>query len=377
MSFFKRREVKDMVSYLKVILNPESDISLLRIINTPPRKIGAKTIEKLRKGAETCNSSIYEFLKKNINGELNSLKITTPILNFFKMIDGFRNLYGQISLLELGKTVFIESGYKEYLERDLYDGGEERIQNVEELFLMLNEEEKRGKELSEIIDEISLLTSGDESSKDAKILLMTIHTAKGLEFDNVFMVSMEDGVLPHTKSIEVEDGIGIEEERRLCYVGMTRAKKRLYLSYASKKFNYETGVNYPAKRSRFLDEIPESLLEKSGDAGFLENRNFTFGDDKIDSYKALENFFYGEGEKVNSGISKRSDKDIKGSFNSDLSKDKNTFGLKSGDRVIHPRFGKGVIWKIQELPSGKKITVLFERHGKKILMEKFARLKKI
>ena len=374
MSFFKRKEVKDMVSYLKVVLNPNNDISLLRIINTPPRKIGEKTVEKLRNGAEFYKCSIYEFLRKNVEKEINHLKISTPLLNFFNMIEGFRKLYKQISLKELCKTIFLESCYKEYLERDLYDGAEERIGNVEEFSLMLDEEEGKGKTLPEIIDEISLLTSGDESSENVKILLMTIHTAKGLEFDNVFLVSMEDGVLPHIKSIDLEDENGIEEERRLCYVGMTRAKKRLYLSYANRKYNYESDSYYFARKSRFLEEIPKEYIEEIGDFTFKEKeRKFNF-DDKVNSIEALEKFFSGNTKKNNVNIfspEKPNNSSV------EYKKEKNIADIMAGDRVMHPKFGKGIVWRIQELPSGKKITVLFEEHGKKILMEKFANLKKV
>ncbi len=370
MSFFKRKEVKDMVAYLKLCVNPYSDFSLLRIINTPPRKIGEKTVEKLRNAAFKMNVSMFELLEKSIEENLKLININQHLEKFYRMMKGFIELYRQnkLSPYEFGKTVFLESGYRDYLERYFFDSSEEKIGNVEELLQMLAGELEEGKEMEEFLDEISLLSSGDEVEKDAKIFLMTIHTAKGLEFDNVFLVSMEDGVLPHSRSLDF-DGGNLEEERRLCYVAMTRAKRRLYLSYAKRKYNYDTESFIYAKRSRFLDEISDGLIEEVGD---VFNREYL--NENVEGVDAIRKFFYGERDEKKSVSEESQLKDVVKFHGQEK---RNPHLISSGDRVMHPKFGRGIVWNVKDTPSGKKITVLFEMYGKKILMEKFAKLKKV
>lgn len=247
--FYNRKEIKDLISYLKLIYNPHDDISLLRIINTPKRGIGLKTIENLTLKAISENKSIYEAIDSGKE------------LQFKNIIEKIKQKQEELSLTELIDYILNETGLKQELENEKTIESEIRLENLNEFKTVArNFEDKYGIiSLDEFLDSISLV-SDIEEHKDNKdvITLMTIHSAKGLEFDYVFLMGMEETLFPHRNSLL--DSEQIEEERRLCYVAVTRAKKKLYLTNARKRMIFgDISYNPP---SRFINEINEEYLEK-------------------------------------------------------------------------------------------------------------------
>lgn len=247
--FYNRKEIKDLISYLKLIYNPHDDISLLRIINTPKRGIGLKTIENLTLKAISENKSIYEVIDSGKE------------LQFKNIIEKIKQKQEELSLTELIDYILNETGLKQELENEKTIEAEIRLENLNEFKTVArNFEDKYGIiSLDEFLDSISLV-SDIEEHKDNKdvITLMTIHSAKGLEFDYVFLMGMEETLFPHRNSLL--DSEQIEEERRLCYVAVTRAKKKLYLTNARKRMIFgDISYNPP---SRFINEINEEYLEK-------------------------------------------------------------------------------------------------------------------
>ena len=251
--FYDRKEIKDILAYLRVIVNPSDEVSLKRIINVPKRSIGDSTLAKIDAGAKKYNLTLFDACEL-----CNDLGISTRTCN---AIGEFTALIGRLrefSTSDRGPREIIEYlvneiGYLDYLEAEGTFEAESRIDNVLELYSLA----ESFSSLDEMMEAVTLVSDSDSlGSELGRVVLMTIHTAKGLEFENVFMVGMEEGIFPHGRSID--DGDLIEEERRLAYVGITRARKRLYLSYANSRGMWgETSYN---RRSRFIDEIPELVV---------------------------------------------------------------------------------------------------------------------
>ena len=267
MKFYQRQEVKDVAAYLRVLANPNDDVSLMRVVNLPPRGIGARTLDELARLARDQDTSAFEAIRAispsaDLGGPLVSGPFTTraarALGDFRELIDGLRTEAGHLGLVELIERVSERSGYRKYLlDRD--DQAEDRLDNLNEFKTAAREfsDLDMPEGLNAFLESVSLVSDIDsmEEGPDA-LTLITLHQAKGLEYPVVFMVGMEDGLLPHARSME-EDA-GLEEERRLCYVGMTRAKERLYLTRAFRRgFRGGTGPNLP---SRFLLDIPRELV---------------------------------------------------------------------------------------------------------------------
>ncbi|MDZ4788241.1 MAG: 3'-5' exonuclease [Blastochloris sp.] len=258
MEFFERREVKDMLAYLQVVLNPDDDISLLRIINTPPRGIGKTSIEKLIETSRAEKKSIWEIMQTEMGG-----RSQEGISRFVKLLSKYHvRVRQETCWSEIFKALIEEVGYFAELKRSSKDVDEarSRIQNVEELVsALVTFEEKKEGNLTDFVDTMRLDTSKKDEKEDAAygVTLMTMHASKGLEFPYVYIVGVEEGTLPHDRS-KAEGNI--EEERRLFYVGITRAMKGLALSFCDKRKRY--GQDMPCHPSSFLLELPEDILER-------------------------------------------------------------------------------------------------------------------
>ncbi len=267
MKFYQRQEVKDVAAYLRVLANPDDDVSLMRVVNLPPRGIGARTLDELARLARDQGTSAFEAIRSispstALGGPLVSGPFTArasrALGDFRELIETLRAEAGQLSLVELIERVIERSGYRKYLvDRD--DQAEDRLDNLNEFKTAAREfsELDMPEGLNAFLESVSLVSDVDSMDEAPEALtLITLHQAKGLEYPVVFMVGMEDGLLPHARSMEEE--AGLEEERRLCYVGMTRAKERLYLTRAFRRgFRGGTGPNLP---SRFLLDIPRELV---------------------------------------------------------------------------------------------------------------------
>jgi len=280
--FYARKEVKDLLAYLKIIHNPGDEVNLLRIINTPKRAIGKGAVDKLRRFSASRKIGLFDALSGLSEDGKASARLKKSLRQFRKMIDDLRSMMNNIALSELLQSVFDMTGYVAALEHENTVESKVRIENIREFYASVKEfEESPGTRNAEdllgaYLEYISLQTDVDSwANEDDIFTLMTLHSAKGLEFPVVFMLGMEEGLLPHANALGGSMN-ELEEERRLCYVGFTRAKERLFLSYATNRrmFGY-TKRQHP---SRFLYEIPSKLMNRSV-GGFSEGLNEIYDDD--------------------------------------------------------------------------------------------------
>lgn len=342
-NFYQRKEVKDILSYLKVVDNGLDDLAVRRIINVPRRGIGAATIEKINVYAVEHNISFLDacFSADSIDTLGNAKK---KINGFADLIREFRRKMQEGSLEELFKYITDETGYIANLKAEETEEAEGRIENINELLnkVVTYEQEAEEASLSELLEEIALVADIDNlEDSDNRVVLMTLHSAKGLEFPYVFICGMEDGIFPSYMTVMSEDDDDMEEERRLCYVGITRAKKKLYLSAAKRRMMQ--GRTQFNKVSRFIDEIPEQLLQLDTGVNFKEKR----------PDKAL----------FSSNRSNRFRKPYQAKSFTSTKMD--TLPYDVGDMVKHIKFGKG---KVLEIVSGGRdyeVTVDFEKAGVK------------
>ena len=354
-NFYQRKEVKDILSYLKVVDNGLDDLAVRRIINVPRRGIGAATIEKINVYAVEHNVSFLDacFSSDSIDTLGNAKK---KINGFADLIREFRRKMREGSLEELFKYITDETGYIANLKAEETEEAEGRIENINELLnkVVTYEQEAEEASLSELLEEIALVADIDNlEDSDNRVVLMTLHSAKGLEFPYVFICGMEDGIFPSYMTVMSEDDDDMEEERRLCYVGITRAKKKLYLSAAKRRMMQ--GRTQFNKVSRFIDEIPEQLLQLDTGVNFKEKR----------PDKAL----------FSSNRSNRFRKPYQAKSFTSTKMD--TLPYDVGDMVKHIKFGKG---KVLEIVSGGRdyeVTVDFEKAGVKKMFASFAKLKKV
>ncbi|MGB9832856.1 MAG: ATP-dependent helicase [Caldisericum exile] len=246
--FYGRAEIKDIIAYLTIVNNPNDNISFKRIVNIPPRKIGEKTIEELEKISGENEKSLFESIEDYLK-----IKESKPLKEFYELIKELQELSLTLPLPRFVEEVVSKTKYIKYLQEKFKEESDERIGNVKEFENMVINftRETEDANLSTLLTQISLITSIDESKEDDRVSLMTLHAAKGLEFPVVFLVGLEEGLLPHFRSLETTKDI--EEERRLCYVGITRAKEKLFLIYALRRSKF--GSLNPTKTSRFLQEM--------------------------------------------------------------------------------------------------------------------------
>ena len=384
LKFYERKEIKDAIAYLRLIYNPSDNLSLKRIINEPKRGVGKTSIDNIAKIAEDNNVSMYEIIKNAAEYGLNRVFVNTR--EFVEQIEYLISKKNELRISELIKETLNKTGYTKALENENTVEAETRIQNLEEFLTVAMEFEEEASEnpLAEFLEGITLSSDidGMEENEDS-ITLMTLHTAKGLEFPVVFLVGMEEGIFPGYKSIgEPKE---LEEERRLCYVGITRAKQFLFLTCAKQRTIFgSTTYNSP---SRFLTEIPEEYL-KGYEEAFKKEEKTSFADktysweygnsskvvtkklgaNEIQSaYKTtttnnLSGYNFKTPESFLSNLTKKSESTI------DLSK------YKAGVRVFHKKFGEGTINYVEQEGDDLKVDISFDKVGHKRLMAKFANL---
>ena len=378
LKFYERKEIKDTIAYLRLIFNKADNLSLKRIINEPKRGVGKTSIEKIQKIADENNISMYDVIKNAEQYDLNRVFLNTR--EFIEVIDELTEKADNIVISELIKETLNKTGYTKALELENTVEAESRLQNLEELLTvaMEFEEESADNGLAEFLEGITLSSDVDNmEDEEDSITLMTLHSAKGLEFPVVFLVGMEEGIFPGYKSIGEEKEL--EEERRLFYVGITRAKEYLYLTSAKRRTIFGS-TSYNAI-SRFVKEIPKELLSGSEEAlGSKKSEDFKdsgykweYGSSKGGSVKTY---------KLNdSVISKKPAASTFGksaeSFLSSLNKPKSNVDIskyEAGQRVYHKKFGEGTINYIEQEGEDVKVDISFDKSGHKRLMAKFAGL---
>ena len=354
-NFYQRKEIKDMICYLKAVDNGMDDLAAKRIINVPRRGIGAASIDKIQTYAFEQNISFLDacFQAENISTLGNAKK---KIQKFADLIQSFREQQNKGSLEELFQYIIDETGYVEGLKAEGTEEAEGRVENINELLnkIVTYENEAEMPTLSELLEEIALVADIDNlEESDNRVVLMTLHSAKGLEFPYVFICGMEDGIFPSCMTIVSEDDEEMEEERRLCYVGITRAKRKLYLSAAQRRMvRGQTQFN---KVSKFIDEIPENLLKLDEGINLKEKR----------PEKAL--FSAGRNQRFRKPYQAKSFASTK----------MESLSYEVGDHVRHVKFGKGTVTEIVSGGRDFEVTVDFEKCGVKKMFASFAKLKKV
>jgi DNA helicase-2/ATP-dependent DNA helicase PcrA len=370
--FYERKEIKDTLAYLKLVLNPHDSVSLRRVINVPARGIGKGVLESLDgvaldEGTElpllmaglqpvvTVNS-MWARLVQATEQRLLAPRALASLTAFRDLITSMAAMVGRETVsIALGKVID-QSGYLQDLRDERSEEAESRIENLMELVSAAREYEVRAPEpsLAGFVDQLSLLSDVDEEAgaRDARVLMMTMHSAKGLEFPVVMMTGLEEGLFPHSRSLD--DQAEMEEERRLCYVGITRAERRLVLTSASRRRVF--GDYQSREPSRFIDEIPPALIEEIPS---------TFSSPYQSQLRANP---YGR------GAGSRKVREEPASYAYEDEDQSAPGGLKSGLRVRHPMFGEGTVLSVEPLDGDTKLVVRFSSVGQKTLRAKFAKL---
>ena len=459
-SFYERAEIKDLISYLKVIHNPDDSIAVQRVINTPPRGIGKSTMETLERVALEAGVSLWRAIAEAIRGQLLPARALAALRAFKELIDdaramhlgsfrervdetaatdqaapaepeqleeqhsidfsaemfedettdfspqslsgetgagepagerveGFRAPGDSASTAELLKFLIDRTGYIKLLEKEDTPESLSRIENLRELVNAAMDSRDRGETLNEFLDHAALVSDADQYDESARITLMTLHSAKGLEFPLVFLVGMEEGLFPHSRTLLAPDDI--EEERRLCYVGMTRAMDTLILSRARYRRRYGTDMPEAGVASRFLEEIPRELVQDLGSsrrpardtADHETSSHYAYEDeDQRPHYERRESTkrssyigpAYNSIDNIAEFFASRGKKFTRPKI--EVPTPAGHTGFRPGQRVRHPKYGEGTVYRREGDGDSAKITVQFPKYGLKKLVEKYAQLEK-
>lgn len=390
LKFYERKEIKDIIAYLRLVQNFSDNLSLQRIINEPKRGIGKTSLEAVEKLAEEQNTSMFDIIKRADEFGLNRVFVASR--DFIQTIEEIAKQKDQISISELVKLILNKTGYTRALELENSVEAENRIENLEEFLTvtMEFEEQEADATLASFLEGITLSSDidGMEENEDS-VTLMTLHSAKGLEFPAVFLVGMEEGIFPGYKSIgEPKE---LEEERRLCYVGITRAKEHLYLTCAKKRTIFGS-TSYNAV-SRFLKEIPKELLEGYDDVfGEKEEReeetfkdytySWEYGKNSrkynpemggVKTYRFDRDIGVAAASSTNQ-FGFRTAESFLNSLNKPKTSDVDINKYQEGQRVYHKKFGEGTINSLEPEGNDIKVDINFDKVGHKRLMAKFAGL---
>ena len=463
-SFYERAEIKDMISYLKLLHNPDDSIALLRAINTPARGIGKTTVETIERIALETGSPVWPALGEAVQRQLLPARALAAVRGFRELIEdaramlagtfverlssvaeessvvgvrssaieseddaesaedffgklafgpadaeiakpapaedrrpkadgqsGFRSPGGPASIPEVLKFLFDRTGYIRQLEEEATPEALARIENLHELVNAAMDSRDRGETLGEFLDHAALVSEADDYDARAQITLMTLHAAKGLEFPVVFLVGLEEGLFPHSRTLLEPDQL--EEERRLCYVGMTRAMDQLVLTRAGYRRRYGTDMPEASVPSRFLDEVPPDLLEDLGSprpSRYEERRDHEYAHETheydYDQRPRRKGTSGGPRPSAYSGPTYNSIDNIAEFFASrgkkfarpkvEIPEPAGKRGFRPGQKVRHPKYGEGIVFRREGEGEDAKITVKFGRFGEKKLVEKFAQLER-
>ena len=378
LKFYERKEIKDTIAYLRLIENPADNLSLMRIINEPKRGIGKASLENVGQIATQLETSMYDIISRT--NEFGLTRVYANSREFISQIEELRSKKDDMKISDLIKVTLNKTGYIPALEEENTTEAETRIENIEEFLTvaMEFEEEFADNSLADFLEGITLSSDIDNTdTEEDSVTLMTLHSAKGLEFPVVFLVGMEEGIFPGYKSIgEPKE---LEEERRLCYVGITRAKQYLFISCAKQRTIFgSTSCN---RVSRFTKEIPKELLD-GYDESFEDNTSkgyedyefeWKYGSNNVTTYKANDIFI----NKPKTQYAFRTAESFLNSLNKQTQAASNNVDIsiyKSGQRVYHKKFGEGKINYVEQEGDDAKVDITFEKVGHKRLMARFAGL---
>lgn len=377
LKFYERKEIKDIISYLRLIYNTADNLALKRIINEPKRGIGKTSLDKVQEISEKTGASMYEIIKHAEEYGLNRIFLNSR--EFVQSIEELRVKQEEYSISELVKDTLKMTGYTKALENENTIEAENRIENLEEFLTVAIEfeEQEAENDLGTFLEGITLSSDIDGMDEEQEsVTLMTLHSAKGLEFPVVFLVGMEEGIFPGYKSIS--EPKELEEERRLCYVGITRAKQNLYITCSKRRTIFGSTSCNPV--SRFVNEIPEDMIE-----GIVEEKkesqlqdipyNWTYGNAKAGKVKSYQ---VEDTKKIQTKKEPAFAFRTAESFLSKITHAQNTevdiLKYKKGQRVYHKKFGEGTIQIVEREGEDMKVDIQFDKVGHKRLMAKFANL---
>ncbi|HEV2862894.1 MAG TPA: UvrD-helicase domain-containing protein [Pyrinomonadaceae bacterium] len=410
-SFYERAEVRDIVSFLKLALNPHDSIALMRVVNTPPRGLGKQTLDELDRRAKDYGVSLWEAIGIIGSGQAEgfSPRAVSALKNFQTIVEGLVARAQKEPASEVVKAAILDTGYADSLKAENTEEAEGRLENLQELVnaaVDYDREENGG--LRDFIDAAALVSDTDQYKGDAPVTLMTMHSAKGLEFPVVFIVGMEDGLFPHSRA--ATDPNELEEERRLCYVAITRAERFLYMTHAMRRRVY--GEELASEPSQFLNEMPLELVEDlsrgsswlsfARSSSTLEARHAAkvlrgdtspkpeprrFEGKTYDTADSIAEFFRQRGDHIQRNAAAankpsspppapqppaRRPASNAGSASSSSS----SAGFTPGTHVRHPKYGRGLVLRREGVGDAAKLLVSFPGFGQKKLVEKYAGLEK-
>jgi DNA helicase II / ATP-dependent DNA helicase PcrA len=376
-SFYNRAEVKDALAYVRLALHPEDDVSLLRVLNVPPRGIGKTTVDALRETARADNTPLWDAINKFVSGESGG-RAVAPLRAFQDLIAKLQDNYLKMDPPKFLGSVLEDTGYMEMLKDRNTPDDVARIENLEELSRAIAESEESGEDFSDFLDAAALVSDADQYEDKPGVTLITLHSTKGLEFDHVFLTGMEEGICPHSRSFN--DDKGIEEERRLVYVGMTRARKSLTLTRAVYRRIFGNEQQLRASLpSRFLAEVPSELVDTVRGSMAEIGQQRRYEPDPEYSYSPEEFARRVRGVAPPSRTPSRSTSTP--SKTPSFGRSASAFGTKSagsdpmlGQKVRHPEYGVGTVVAVEGDEDDRKLAVTFPGRGTKKFIERYAQL---
>ncbi len=386
LSFYERAEIKDLTSYLRVALNPDDSISMLRIVNTPPRGIGSTTVEKLEHLALENNLSLWGAIQAAIQANPASRLGAAPersglasralgaLADFVQFVNDLRALaLSQAPVLDLLKWIIERTRFTAAFETAGDPEAAARLENIQELLNAAADSTERGEDVSDFLDHAALSSDADDIDERAQISLLTLHTAKGLEFSLVFLAGLEEGLFPHSRTLE--STIELEEERRLCYVGMTRAQDRLVLTRAQVRRRYGSEMPDETEPSRFLAEVPPELvndLNPNRRQRVQRAAGDVYDGPLLNSAENIRQFFAQRG--AGQALPPSKPAQAAPAVPRPAPAANESRGIKVGGRVRHAKYGVGVLLRREGEGGEAKLTISFPGHGLKKLVEKYAEL---
>jgi DNA helicase-2/ATP-dependent DNA helicase PcrA len=407
-SFYERMEVRDVIAYLKLALNPNDTIALQRVINSPPRGIGKQTLDEIERRAKELELSSWDTIAKIVEKPENlGSRAVSALRRFRKIVNRLGQMAGTIDsdepatlptdapVSDVVRAAIIDTGYEASLRAENTDEAEGRLENLQELVNAAVDYDEQGLEgLREFIDHSALVSDQDQYKRDAPVTLMTVHSAKGLEFPLVFIVGLEDGLFPHSRS--ATDPAELEEERRLAYVAMTRAERFLYVTHAMKRRVY--GEELASEPSQFLNEMPIDLLEDLSlgkswlsfargsseidyEHGEYRKEKKKYMGKTYDSVDSIAEFFKQRSRQLGEVPSKRDQGGLRSGSRNQGAPAPKPSGANAGDfvpgsYVLHSKYGRGLVLRREGAGESTKLTVSFPGYGQKKLVEKYAGLEK-
>jgi DNA helicase-2/ATP-dependent DNA helicase PcrA len=371
--FYERQEIKDAIAYLEIALNPANDLKFERIINVPKRGLGDTSLKRITELARVRGIGLYQAAREIVETEELTAKARVALSGLIDAFERWRRQIETIKHTELAELILDESGYTQMWQQDKTPQAQSRLENLKELIRFMHEFDS----LQGFLEHVSLVMDADTTSSDDRVSLMTLHAAKGLEFDAVFLPGWEEGLFPHQRSLDENGSAGLEEERRLAYVGLTRAKRQAKVTFAQNRRN--RGLWQAAAPSRFVDELPEAHVEvieskspygaSAGGAG----RFNPYGRSRFD--EPAGGFASGYAtpgwQRAKERWSREDRPKSRGPLTLEgelvASSTGHGAGYALGERVFHQKFGYGQVAEV----DGNKLTIDFDKAGRKRVVDSF------